>query len=181
MVFNLCFLPRKTSSSHKGHSLTLLVSGYPNAFLEFFELTEGGASDSQIINDEQLMTLLRSNLASCEDYTREGHLNDAFSSRTHLAKIFREHGAISHAKHHLMKAEAIAMQSNSIRLKIEAWRELGVLFEQEGVSLESHPFIIIIIITFNRLHTNPFFSLLNNNLYISSLCETNTNLFCITE
>ena len=123
---------RKTTTQHKDHCLHLLVSGYPQAYVEFFELTDGTLGDKPLRDDDELMLLLRSNLATCEDLVRENHMAEAVSKRNHLARIFRERGMLEHAKHHLVRAEQLATQSQNTTLIAQARRELGILFEQIG-------------------------------------------------
>eukprot|EP00043_Microstomoeca_roanoka_P019176 m.212728 g.212728 ORF g.212728 m.212728 type:complete len:413 (-) comp16949_c0_seq2:3509-4747(-) len=122
---------KRTSSTHKDHALHLLVAGYPLSYVEFFELTDGAFDDQQLREDDQLMLLLRSNLATIEELLRVNNYTEAFAKRSHLAKIFKEHGAVKHAQHHLEQAETVAVKSHNINLMVDARRELGALLEQQ--------------------------------------------------
>ena len=121
-----------TSDDTERHSIALeiLVSGYVDAYIEFFSLTEHNPSWH---NDVDILRLLQLNLARAEEARRKGDALLTCNSYNQLAAYFESKGDRDTAFHfYNMCIEALNSAPGNIGKKAETYGQIGLLAEMRG-------------------------------------------------
>ena len=133
-----------TSDDTERHSIALeiLVSGYVDAYIEFFSITEHNPTWH---NEVDVLRLLQLNLARAEEARRKGDALLTCNSYNQLAAYFESKGDRDTAFHfYNMCIEALNSAPGNIGKKAETYGQIGLLAEMRGkVAHMSSPMLML--------------------------------------
>eukprot|EP00055_Hartaetosiga_balthica_P004226 m.10685 g.10685 ORF g.10685 m.10685 type:complete len:418 (-) comp3711_c0_seq1:125-1378(-) len=128
---------RSSNSSHKDHCMKLLMSGYAEAYAEFFDIVDLDEDGQDFKSSDQLMVLLAGNLSACEDSLSRDDLQTAYQQRQHLAELCIQQSALANAQRHHIQAHAIAKQSKSDALLVDSLGRLANIYRKQERFVDS--------------------------------------------
>jgi hypothetical protein len=112
-------------------ALEILVSGYVEAYIEFFQVTE---QHSEWHNDADKLYILQINLARAEDATRKDDFLTACNSYNQLGAYFETTGDLDIAQQFYMSAyKSVSKTADNFAKRVELCCQLGLLSERQGI------------------------------------------------
>lgn len=138
------------SQDKKSLSISILLEGRPQAFVDFFNLTHGrtagamgrgttatttsDASSSGREEDAELpqesLLLLKAQLVKADISSREGRSLDVYQAYKVLATYFAKLGKLRNAQFFFKQALSIAKSTASVQSEMETLLALGTVFEE---------------------------------------------------
>ncbi|KAG1676973.1 hypothetical protein FOA52_014850 [Chlamydomonas sp. UWO 241] len=127
-------LAEAQSQDAKSLSIMILLEGRPQAFVDFFAVTQGHASTSGRGAEHQLpqeaLLLLKAQLVKADAARVEGRTEDVFAALKVLAKYFLQLGRLRHAEFFFKRAQSVARDAGWVKGDLEASVALGLVYEE---------------------------------------------------
>lgn len=135
------------SQDKKSLAISILLEGRPQAFVDFFNLTHGGAagpagtaqgeaasSSGRLDDDSDLpqesLLLLKAQLIKADVSKREGRSMDVYQAYKVLATYFSKLGKLRNAEFFFKQALAVAKATGWVQGEMEANLSLGTVYEE---------------------------------------------------